>query len=82
MKSYYICIQLLYLKSYLHDNSNKNFLIDFVTETTKQGIQVVSINNKELLDEMKYKICVKIKNRDELDKLISKIKMIKDTKVL
>ena len=62
--------------------SNKNFLIDFVTETTKQGIQVVSINNKELLDEMKYKICVKIKNRDELDKLISKIKMIKDTKVL
>lgn len=62
--------------------SNKNFLIDFVTETTKFSIQVVSINNKELLDEMKYKICVKIKNREELDKLISKIKMIKDTKVL
>lgn len=62
--------------------TNNNFLMEFVSETTKLSILVISITNKEVNDEMKYKVCVKIKNRDELDKLINKIKIIKDTRVL
>lgn len=62
--------------------TNNNFLMEFVSETTKLSISVISITNREVNDEMKYKVCVKIKNRDELDKLINKIKIIKDTRVL
>ena len=62
--------------------TNKNFLIEFVTETTKLNINVVSINNRQVDEEVKYKICVKIKNTEELDKLINKVNKIKDTRIL
>ena len=60
----------------------KNFLVEFVTETTKLNIYVVSISNKQIEDEIKYKICIRIKTNDELTKIINKVNQIKDTKVL
>ena len=62
--------------------SYKNFLMDFVTETTKLGVSVISITNKSNDNDVSYKIIVKIKNTEELDKLIKNTNKIKDTKVL
>ena len=61
---------------------NPKFLIDFVTETTRLGIYVLSINNKENLDDTSYKIIVKVKDRNEFDKLINNLSKFKETKVL
>ena len=61
---------------------NPKFLIDFVTETTRLGIYVLSINNKENLDDTSYKIVVKVKDRSEFDKLINNLSKFKETKVL
>lgn len=62
--------------------SNKNFLMELVTETTKLGINVNSINNKEVNGELKFKITLKAKDTKEIAKLVSNINKIKDSRVL
>ena len=63
-------------------SNNPNFLVEFVTITTKLGIYVESIKTTDYTDNKKYTMIIRIKDRLEYDKLINNVSKLKETRVL
>ena len=63
-------------------SNNPNFLVEFVTITTKLGIYVESIKTTDYTDNKKYTMIIRIKDRLEYDKLINNVSKLKETSVL
>jgi len=57
--------------------NNKNYLYDIVSLAKEQDIYVDSVNTKNNLNNTVYKITLKIKNKEELEKLINSLQQLK-----
>ena len=62
--------------------NNSNYLMDLITETTKESIKIVEMHNKEVDNGLLCNITIRIKNKDELEHFKNQISKYKGIKVL
>lgn len=62
--------------------NNSNYLMDLITETTKENIKIVEMHNKEVDNGLLCNITIRIKNKDELEHFKNQISKYKGIKVL
>ena len=72
--SYFSDITLL-----INDN---NFLMDLMSEATKQKIHIAEMKNKEIEDGIMCKITVKVKNKEELEHFKNQIAKFRKVKII
>ena len=62
--------------------NNSNFLMDLITESTKQKIQILEIKNKEIETGIICNLIIKVKNKEELEHFKNQITKFKDIKIM
>ncbi len=62
--------------------SNSNFLMDLITEATKEGIHIVEMHNKDIDNGMICNLIIKVKNKEELSHLKNSLSKYKNIKVM
>lgn len=62
--------------------NNSNFLMDFITESTKQKIQIFEIKNKEIDSGTVCNILVKVKDKNELSHFKNQIAKFKNVQIM
>lgn len=62
-------------------STSNNFLVDVMTEATKENITIMEVRNKELDNGISSTITVKVKGRDELDHFKNILSRYKEIKV-
>lgn len=72
--------------TYLSDISilvnNTNFLMDLITESTKEKIHIVEMKNKDTDSGIICNLTVKVKNKDELEHFKNQIAKFRNVKVM
>ncbi len=61
--------------------SNSNFLVDLITEATKQKIHVEEIKNKETTFGTECKVTVKVKDKEELEHFKNQLRKYKGIEI-
>ena len=62
--------------------NNNNFLLDLMSEATKEKIHISEMRNKEIEDGIICKITVKVKNKDELERFKNQIAKFRKVKII
>ena len=62
--------------------SNQNFLVDLISESTKQKILIIEIKNKETDRGTICNLTVKVKNKDELEHFKNQLSKYKNIQVM
>lgn len=55
---------------YVEADNNKNYLSDIIASITKRNIYIHEFKTKEYLNSYEYEITVKVKDKNELDKML------------
>ena len=70
-----------YLTELVVKTSNKDFLMDLITESTKSHILISEIKNKENGIDNIYNLLIKVKNKDELELFKTNLRKYKDIRI-
>ena len=62
--------------------NNQNFLMDLITESTKEKIQIVEMHNKDSIDGNICNLTIKVKDREELEKFKNSLNKYKNIKIM
>lgn len=62
--------------------NNPNFFVELITESTKQKIQIASMNNNETDKGTMCNLTIRVKNREELEHFKNQLSKFKDVKVM
>lgn len=62
--------------------NNSNYLMDLISETTKENIKIVEMHNKEIDNGLMCNILIKVKDRNELEHFKNQINKYKGIKIL
>lgn len=62
--------------------NNPSFMMDLITESTKQKIHIVEIKNKETEEGTICHLTIKIKNKEELERFKNQIEKFRNVKVM
>ena len=71
--------------TYLTDISllvnNQNFLMDLITESTKEKIQIIEMHNKETIDGTICDLTIKVKDKEEFEKFKNSLAKYKNIQI-
>lgn len=62
--------------------NNNNFLMDLMSEATKEKIHISELHNKETDEGLLCNITIKVKNKEELERFKSKLNKYKNIKIM
>lgn len=62
--------------------NNPNYLMDLITETTKENIRIIEMHNKDVDDGIISIITIKVKNKEELEHFKNQITQYKGIKLI
>ena len=62
--------------------NNNNFVLDLMSEATKEKIHISEMRNKEIEDGIICKITVKVKNKYELERFKNQIAKFRKVKII
>lgn len=62
--------------------NNNNFLMDLMSEATKEKIHISEMHNKETEDGLLCNITIKVKNKEELEHFKSKLSKFRNIKIM
>ena len=65
-----------YTDLFIETFNDKNYLTDIIAAFTKRNIYIDTFKTKEFTDSYLYEVTIKVKNKDELDKIILDLEML------